>query len=497
MNIVIQRDSGARGRQRSVSQQIADGILAEIERGELSPGARLPAIRSLARELGVNRDTVALAYESLAGSGVLESTVGRGTFVARSQTSDLAETAPFDPPISAATERLLRFERARPHFGSGQDAVPMHALIPDPSLYPAEEFRRTLNRVMMEAGSDLLLYGDPQGHPRLRSVMAERLGAGGIEVGADEILLCHGASQGISLAVRLFTEPGDVVAMEEPTYNNVLATVLGLGLRTAPVAMREEGLDLSALERVLSRPDVKLLYTIPTFHNPMGTSTSLEHRAQLLRIAERCGKPVIEDGFEMDLAIDGRPPKPLAGLDSSGLVIHLSSFSKSLFPGVRVGGIVARHRALDALLALKRATDHSDAIPLQAALAEFVDNGAYEKHLGRLRPVLRSRRDALLEALEAWMPEGTTWTRPQGGYQVWVSLPGEIDTADLLADALAAGVLFSPGSQFFHDGRASRGLRLSFAMPDEEALRRGVAALAEVVRARLAAAPGREARVHM
>jgi DNA-binding transcriptional MocR family regulator len=227
----------------------------------------------------------------------------------------------------------------------------------------------------------------------------------------------------------------------------------------------------------------------------LGTTTSLAHRRELLAIARRLSKPVIEDAYEMDLRLDGPPVPPLFALDRSGLVVHLSSFSKSLFPGVRVGAVTARGRLVDALLALKQATDLSDAMPIQAALAEFIASGDYRRHLTRLRRVLRGRRDALLAALEEHMPAGTRFTRPQGGYQVWVELPAGVDTSELLADAVGAGVLFTPGAQFHHDGRPSSALRLSFALADEAELRRGVAALGQVLRARGSDAARRADRV--
>jgi GntR family transcriptional regulator/MocR family aminotransferase len=395
------------------------------------------------------------------------------------------------------TERLLEFERTRPRFVTTGEAVAMHALIPDPALYPVDAFRRVLNHVLADGGADLLLYGAPQGHAGLREVLAGRLRQAGIGVDPGDLVLCHGASQGITLALRLFAEAGDAIALEEPTYTNALAAALGLGLRPVGVPMRENGLDLAALDTALARPEVKLLYTMPSFHNPMGTTTSLAHRRALLEIAARHGKPVIEDGYEMDLRFDGRPVPPLAALDDSGRVIHLFSFSKSLFPGARVGAITARGRTVDGLLALKQATDLSDAIPLQAALAEFTASGAYDRHLTRLRRVLRARRDAVLEALAREMPEGTSWTRPEGGYQVWVGLPEGLDASDLLADAVGAGVLFAPGSLFHLNGRASRHLRLSIAMAGEAALCAGVAALAGVVARRLTSAPRPRARVHV
>jgi GntR family transcriptional regulator/MocR family aminotransferase len=491
----LERDAG--GQAPPVYRQIAEQIRAQIATERLAAGSRLPPIRELARELGVNRDTVALAYEELARAGIVESTVGRGTFVAGGSSGAGAELEPFEPVLSPSAERLLEIERSRPRFGSGREAVPMHALIPDPALYPADAFRRVLNRVLQEGGPELLLYGGPQGHPAMRDVLAARLRGEGIESDASELVLCHGASQGIALALRLFADPGDAVALEEPTYNNVLAAVSGLGLKIVSVPMRERGLDLGALARALERPEVKLLYTIPTFHNPMGTTSSLAHRRALLEIAARHAKPVIEDAYEMDLRFEGRRVPPLAALDAGGLVVHLSSFSKSLFPGVRVGALKVRGRLVDAVLALKQASDLSDAMPLQAALAEFVESGSYERHLAKLRRVLRARRDALLEALEEHMPGGVSWTRPEGGYQVWVELLEGIDTSELLTDAVGAGVLFAPGAQFNHDGRPSHCLRLTFALADEGALRRGVAILGEVIRKRGVVAGRRADRIHI
>jgi DNA-binding transcriptional MocR family regulator len=494
MQILLERDTGRDG--RPVYRQIADQVRRQIDSGRLGAGMRLPPIRLLARELRVNRDTVALAYEELASQGIVESSVGRGTFVRQDRAAEPFAPCP-EPALSPLTERLLSFDRARPHFGSETGAVPMHALIPDPSLYPADAFRRVLNRVLTQGGPELLLYGGPQGSPRLREVLADHLAAASIEVGPDDVVLCHGASQGISLALRLFAQPGDAIALEEPTYNNVLGAAFAHGLETAPIPMREGGPELAALERALSRPEVKLFYTMPSFHNPLGTTTSVAHRRAVLEIAARCGKPVIEDSYEMDLYFGPRAAPPLAALDRHGLVVHLFSFSKSLFPGVRIGAVSARGRLIEALRALKQATDLSDALPLQAALAEFVAEGSYDRHLVRLRRVLRSRRDALLAALAREMPDGTRWNEPSGGYQIWVELQGIPDTRDLLTDAIGAGVLFAPGSQFNHDGRASACLRLTTAMADEAALERGAAVLGRVVRQRHAAPARAAARVHI
>ena len=462
-------------------RRIAEKVRAEIASGQLSPGSRLPTIRALAAELGVNRDTVALAYEALSREGLVEATVGRGTFV--------RESVPLQPlrdlPLAPVVERLLDLERTRPRYAAPAGSVPLHSLVPDPSLYPVEEFRRSLNRVLAQGGRDLLRYGGAQGHPGLRGVLAARLSATGVNATPESLAVTQGASEGIALALRVFAEPGDTVAVEEPTYHNVHAALVALGLRAAPIPIKDGAPDLAALEHALARPEVKLFYTMPTFHNPLGTSTSLAHRRSLLSVAASAGKPVVEDAYEMDLRYAGKPISPLAALDERGLVVQLFSFSKSLFPGARVGCISARGRTLDGILALKQATDLGGALVLQAALADFVESGAYDRHLGRVRRTLLRRRDATVEALRAEMPDGTRWTTPEGGHQIWVELPGGIDTGDLLADAVRAGVIFAPGFQFRHDRRPSNGLRLSIALAKEEEIRRGVRQLAEVVRERL------------
>lgn len=466
-----------------VYRRIADSIRVAIEEGRLAVGERLPAIRRLAGQLAVNRDTVAVAYEALAREGLVESTVGRGTFVRAHRPDAAAHAEP--PGLTVDVERLLALENTRTRFGVGENVVEMHTLVPDPALYPVDDFRRAVTRAASRGGADLLLYGEAQGHAGLRNVLAARFGAAGIDVGSDEIVLCHGASQGIALALRLFASSGDRIAVEVPTYHNVLAALAGLGLDPAPVPMTESGPDLAALERVLAEPDVKAFYTIPTFHNPMGITTNLMHRRALLDVARRVGKPVIEDAFEMDLRASGTPVAPLAALDDDGFVVLLHSFSKSLFPGIRVGSLVARGRAVDGLVALKHATDLSDAPLVQAAMAEFVENGAYERHLGRIRRELRVRHRAVDEALGVHLPKGTRWTRPEGGYQVWVELPFAIDTRDLLADASRAGVLFSPGAHFMPDGGASRCLRLTLARAGASQIAEGVRALGRVVDERI------------
>jgi GntR family transcriptional regulator/MocR family aminotransferase len=498
MHLDLQRDDASGRSSEPVYRQIAVQIRARVDRGELAEGDRLPPIRELAAQLRVNRETVSSAYEELAAQGVVDAHVGRGTFVRGRRPRALAPVAPAPAPLSARAERLLEFERSRVSYGAGRGAIRLHALKPDPRHYPLDAFRRSLTRVLSELGGEVLDYGDPQGYQGLRAAIAERLRANGVVVGAESLVLCQGASQGIELVLRLFADPGDAIAVEEPTYPNALAAMAALGLRAAPVPMRTGGACLDALDRALARPDVKALYTIPTFHNPLGLTTTPPHRRELLAIAARYGKAVIEDAYEMDLRYAGRHVASLAGLDDEGQVVQLLSFSKSLFPGVRIGAIVARGRHVDALLALRHAADLGGALPLQAALADFMHSGAYDRHLASQRRRLRSRRDALITSLKNEMPEGATWTEPEGGLQLWLQLPEPFDSRELYADAMRAGVLVSPGFQFNCDGRPSRGFRLSIGSVNELEIAEGVARFGRVIRERLeAGGSGGRASIHI
>ncbi len=487
------------GDARPAYRQIADQLRDAIERGEPAPGQRLPAIRALAGRLGVHRDTVALAYEALAEAGLVEARVGAGTFVRATATTAekiaghaIAATAAevpgsgsvrggrsaagvptrdLDLALAPQVERLIALENMRPRFAPDRETVALHRLIPDPRFYPIDAFRRCLDAALREEGPELFSYAPPEGDLALRETMSERFGRFGIRHAPHEHVLCHGASQGISLALRLFTQPGDQVAVEVPTYANVLSAFTGLGLTPAPIPMDDDGADPDALDRILAKPEVKAFYTIPSFHNPLGTTTPLERRLEILAIAQRHGVPIIEDGFELDLRFRGEEIPPLAALDDAGIVVLLFSFS-------------ARGRALDGLVALKHATDLSDSMLLQAGLARFLRSGEYDRHLARMRKVLRARHRAMDRALQREMPEGTTWTRPDGGYQRWVELSGEVDTHGLLAEAARAGVLYSPGTLFMPDARPSSALRLTVACADEQEIDRGVAALGAVLRSR-------------
>ncbi|HEV7732667.1 MAG TPA: PLP-dependent aminotransferase family protein, partial [Candidatus Binatia bacterium] len=236
--------------------------------------------------------------------------------------------------------------------------------------------------------------------------------------------------------------------------------------------------------------------TMPSFQNPTGISTSLEHRRRLLAIAARHGVPILEDEFQKDLRVHGRPVPPLRALDGTGRVIYVGTFSKALFPGSRVGWIVAPPSVAPAMVGLKRASDLASSSAVQAALANFCRTGEYDRHVRRASAELGIRLDRAIAALEQHLPRGSTFTRPEGGFALWVTLPDAIDTMALLPAAKQAGVVYSPGALFFTDGRRSSALRLSVALAGADDIERGIHALGDVARATLTRGRGRALPVH-
>jgi 2-aminoadipate transaminase len=473
-----------------IAAQIVSYLRRAIEAGRLEPGTKLEPIRELARELGVNRETVATAYRDLERLGFTEATVGRGTFVlgtspTRSSVERGAEERAFEPVFSQACESLRAAGVSRVDYAAPEGAVRFEHLIPDRSLYPHEGFRRALQRALAVGGADLYDYGDSRGLASLRRALVERMAHSGIEAEADDVVITAGSTQGFMIAVRIFCDPGDAVAVESPTYPWAVATLAALGLRVTSVPMTQDGMDLERLDAILARGGIRLIYTMPTFHNPTGISTSLAHRKRLLEIAGRHGVPILEDDFEKDLRVRGRGAPPLRALDRRGLVAYLGTFSKSLFPAARVGWLFAPPAIARAAVLVKRTLDLTTSPLIQAGLALFLRDGSYDRHLRRVVKEIEARLAAAEAALRTHLPEGSSFHACDGGFLIWVTLPEPLDSAALLEDAKRAGVVYAPGELFYPDGKRSASLRLSLARTPLVDIERGIRSLGEVARAAL------------
>jgi 2-aminoadipate transaminase len=360
---------------------------------------------------------------------------------------------------------------------------------PDPDLLPVEKLITATERTLRARGRLALQYGPEQGYGPLLDYLIGKIERDeGLRITRANIMLCAGAAQGMDIAARLFTRPGDVVLVEAPSYHEAIATLRDYPVELRQVPMDDQGLVVDALAERLealsrARQRVAFLYTIPTFQNPAGITLTAERREALVELAAERGLLLVEDDVYRDLRYEGRVPTSLFELAGGRGVIRLGSFSKILAAGLRLGWIVAEPEVIQRIVGCGLKGNEGGTNPFVAHMvAAFCQEGWLEPHIAQLVARYRSRRDALLAALEQEMPDGVRWTHPSGGFFVWLTLPEPLDAEAVLAAVRERGVLFAPGVRFFAEGGGWRNLRLPFSFLSGDQMAEGVRILAEVIR---------------
>lgn len=353
--------------------------------------------------------------------------------------------------------------------------------LPAPELFPLEAIARAHETVFAREGQAALQYSTTEGFGPLREWVASDLRRRGVETSADGIMMTSGSQQGIDLVARVLLDPGSVVVVENPSYLAALQVFQGAEARVVPVESDDDGIDVAALARVLAREDVRLIYLVPNFQNPRGTTLSAPRRHALMSLAQWHQVPVLEDDPYGELRFRGEALAPLAALDDTGLVISLGTFSKTLAPGLRLGWIHAAPALLKHLVVAKQASDLHCGSLAQRAVAELLATFDFAEHLSRLRATYGVRCEAMLAAIERSFPAGTRFTRPDGGLFVWAELPGDLDTEQVLATAVREKVAFVPGAPFFAAAPRRNTLRLNFSNRAPELIHQGIARLGKVL----------------
>ena len=372
---------------------------------------------------------------------------------------------------------------------SPQEVIPLTYGFPDPGSFPFADLAAASGRVLDNGGDTALQYGPIAGDERFREHVAERLQGDGLDVAADNIIVTSGGSQGIQLVTELVVDPGDAVIVEAPSFIGALQTFRNAEAELHEVPIDDLGMRTEKLAEVLAKLDAagkqpKLIYTIPTFHNPAGVSMPLTRRRELIELARRYGVLVLEDDAYSELRFDGERAPFLYELEPEGLVIQVRTYSKILAAGLRLGYLVAPAALVPRLLPLK--VDVGTSPFLSRLAVEFAADGRLAAHIERLRDLYRERRDAMLAALDEYVPPPTTWTRPEGGFFVWLRLPAGLDASALLPRAEEAGVSFIPGTANFTHGDGSRYLRLAFSFLPPDRLTAGIRRLGRAIQAALA-----------
>ena len=471
-----------------VYHQIAAGVRIAASDGRLRPGHRLPPTRDLARHLGVNRNTVVAAYEHLAEQGWVHSHTGRGTFlvVRRSAESPRGDGDTWFTAFSKAVEGAVEGGlQSIYRLAIATGGISFVGSYPASELMPKEAFARALARVLDECGPSVLAYGPTSGYPALRASIAEDMCRNGCAVESADILITNGAQQALDLVFRAFLERDHAVVIEEPTYTGALSVLGSIGARAVGVPVDEQGMRPDLLAIALERHRPRLIYVQPTFQNPTGRVMSEARRAEILTVAARFRCPIVEDDWAGDLRLEGSSLPTLYAMDGGRHVIYLSTFSKKLMPGLRVGWVAAPGAVIERLVELKRLADCGTSPLIQAALTLFLRDGGLENHLQRVHAAYRDRRDCMIRALQRHFPEQAQWTRPEGGLFVWVTLPSGFDGHELFVAARQKGVLYSRGDLFHSDATGRNALRLTFSAASPAQIEEGVAILGALVRERL------------
>jgi DNA-binding transcriptional MocR family regulator len=467
-------------------EAVASFIAGLVDAGTLAPGSRAPSLREISKRQRISLSTALQAYRLLEDRGILEARPQSGHYVSRRAAVRLDAPAISNPPGKAepvavsATLLTLQQYAVDPRF------VPLGAAIPNAELLAAARLDRFLARAARVKGTAYNTYTVPQGDLRLRQEIARRALRWGAAVSPEDIVITSGCMEAITLALSTVTRAGDTVAIESPTYFGLLRSFEVLGLKVFELPTdASDGIDLSALKRVLERRSVKACVFASSFNNPLGCTMPTEKKLKVLALLARYRVPLIEDDITGDIYFGSERPIPFMALDrNANTIIYCSSFSKTIAPGYRIGWMATKAQThMQNALERKLAFTLSGPGLLQVAFAEFLSSGGYDNHLRRVRRVFEDTVGQMSRAVERSFPEGTKVSRPDGGFVLWIELPKSVQTRALFEEALANGICFVPGDVFSARGRYGHCLRLSCGHGWDARIEQGVTKLGELASA--------------
>lgn len=489
LNLQVER---GQGRER-LYQQIRESIRSAIVGGQVG-GRRLPPTREMAAALGVNRATVARAYQELEADGLVESRGAQGTAVVGPSLEAAPPAFNGGPPawvsaLAASPDPGLRADptliRDITFHSRRPDVISFAGAAPDADLIPHQRIERALAAGLERLGPRALSYAPVEGLEPLREALTGTLARSLLRDG-ESLMVVSGATQGLALAARVLIEPGDEVVVESPAYFGVLQAFALAGARLIGVPTDRHGLRTDHLEAILAQRRVRLVIVQPRFQNPTGAVLSPERRSHLLLLARRYAVPVLEDDLYGDLVLDGKVSPPLKAEDRAGSVVYLSSFSKSISPGLRLGWLVAPDAAVQRFVVAKQFADLTTNSLAQVVTAELLASGEYAEHLARVTGEYRARRDALVAALRDLNGAVEPTAVPTGGSHLWCRLAPGLRSRGLAAAAIRRGVVFTPGEAFYPPGApgaepGSDRARLCFTAVSPRRMAEGVARLAAAI----------------
>lgn len=436
-------------------EKFADEIAELIRTGVLGPGEKVPSVRHASRTYGVSPSTVFQAYYLLEDRGLIQARARSGYFVREHAKRPLHE-----PELTAHAAQTTEVDVSELVFSvlaslKDPHTVPFGSAFPSPDLFPLPRLAKSMAHALRRLSPHEIITDMTAGNADLRRQIALRYMVSGVMLPMEELVISNGAMEALNLCLQCVTQPGDLVAIESPTFYACLQVLERLQLKAVEIPVHpREGIDLGALSESLKQLPIKACWFMSSLQNPLGASMSEEKKQALYELLVEHQVPLIEDDVYAELYFGSHPPKPVKSFDREGLVMHCSSFSKSLAPGYRIGW-VAGGRYAEQIARLKLMTTISPSVPAQAALADYLQHGGYDRHLRKLRHALEMQQSAMLASAARHFPASTRVTRPSGGYFLWFEFPERLDSLQLLRLALAQGISLAPGPIF----SASQGFR--------------------------------------
>ncbi|GAB6436963.1 PLP-dependent aminotransferase family protein [Bacillus luti] len=462
-------------------RQIVEYMKEKIENGEWPIGSKIPSQRKLAKLFHVNRSTVITALDEIMADGLIQGKVGAGTIVTNNTWSLLATNPPPDwseyvkagihKPSKLMVREINEAEANKTliHLSKGELA---------PQLFPLETMQSIMKSVCEEL--DYFGYEEQKGFLPLREAISKYVKTFGIHASPNSILIVSGALQALQLISIGLLHRESTVLLEQPSYLYSLHVFQSANIHLSGISMDYHGiLPSDLLKRIKYSQKQNILYSIPCFQNPTGILMSKERRKEILKICEKEQLPIIEDDIYRELWIDEQPPAPLKSMDKHGHVLYISSLSKTLTPGLRIGWIIGPAPVIDRLSDIKMQTDYGSSSLSQRVAAEWLNKGFYEDHVANVRIHLKKRRKIMIQALNKYCTDIATWDVPNGGVFIWIKIIPNISMKKLFSEALSKGVLLNPGR--IYEEESDQYIRLSYGYASPEQITNGIKLLSELI----------------
>lgn len=480
MHIELNRSSNT-----TLSKQIYQSIADRIASDLIERGSRLPSVRSLSKALKVSLVTVVKAYSMLEKDNLIVTIQGKGTYVQSKVIIDKENTndeySSFDWQLSIV-DHLPRAQFWRQNINSPiESQIQMSSAHVNGELLPKQDIAKHLSSLIMKSPSVIFEYGPIQGDLEFRASIANYLKVKGVSLDREEIIVTNGTQQAINLVARTFIGPGDVVIMEAPTYTAAIDVFRWQGATILSIPVDKDGMRTDLLLKICDSYSPKMIYTIPTYHNPTGTVMSMKRRKELLDIAMSFNCIIVEDDPWSEITFEKSSLPSIKSMDTCGYVIYIKGFSKFLSPGFRIGTLAASGSILNRLVAAKANSDLGSPLVTQKALIPFVKPDFIEKYLKNLNSVLLKRRNLALKLLTEHMPSNVKWTIPEGGPNIWITLPSWLSAESLIFEANNHNIAFLLGSTCYPSEAEFNHIRISFSSLEEQQIKEGIITLSTIV----------------